>query len=280
MSLKLLIRRIGRRWYCLLAGLLAVAGLCYWVNAHAPVQYRIQGSVVLLPSPETIGGGNPYLFLNGLSQAMDVLTRRLVAPSVEEPLVAAYPHTTYTAAADQTTGSSIILISVTSESEANADSALSAVMDQIPKILVSMQDELSVPPQGRIGSMPVTTQKVPTIDSKSRIQLLVLSAVGGLALTLLLTAAIDGLIVGSASRIRRRRARPKKNPRHDKTAAAEGRPPRRTPADEPQTDEPQTDEPQTDEPQTDKPQPRVPVGLARGEQETAGVSGPPSDLSS
>ncbi|PJI53640.1 hypothetical protein CTI14_25740, partial [Methylobacterium radiotolerans] len=65
------------------------------------------------------------------------------------------------------------------------DSALSAVMDQIPKILVSMQDELSVPPQGRIGSMPVTTQKVPTIDSKSRIQLLVLSAVGGIALTLL-----------------------------------------------------------------------------------------------
>lgn len=257
MSLKLLALRIVRRWYCLLAGLLAVAGLCYWVNAHTPVQYRIQGSIVLLPSPETIGGGNPYLFLNGLGQATDVVTRRVAAPSVEDAIAATYPHTTYTATADQTNGSSIILVSVTSESDSSAHGALSAVMDQIPKILVSMQDELSVPPKGRIGSMPVTTQKTPTIDSKPRIQLLVLSAVGGVALTLLLTALFDGLILSWTSRIRRRRDRPAKNPR--RTKRRDGISPDRAITDEPKTE--------------------VSVGSARGEPRSADVAGSRSNLS-
>ncbi|MGY3567069.1 hypothetical protein [Sinomonas sp. RB5] len=200
MSLKVLIQRVIRRWYCLLAGLLAVAGLCYWVGVHTPVQYRIQGSVVLLPSSETVGGGNPYLFLTGLGQAMDVVTRRLTAPSVREPIADTYPHTAYTAAADQTNGSSILLVSVTGDTESAARGVLSAVMAQVPKILVGMQDQLSVPPQGRIGSMPVTSQQEPTVDSKSRVQLLALSAVGGVALTLLLTALLDGLISKWTSR--------------------------------------------------------------------------------
>jgi hypothetical protein len=212
MSLKVLLQRIMRRWYCVLAGLLAVAGLCYWVNAHTPVQYRIQGSVVLLPSSETVGGGNPYLFLTGLGQAMDVVTRRITAPAVKDPIAGLYPHTTYTATADQTNGSSILLVSVTSDTQSGAHAVLSTVMAQVPKILVGMQDELSVPQQGRIGSMPVTSQQEPTVDSKSRTQLLVLAAVGGLALILLLTALIDGLILKASSRRSARGVRGRKAP--------------------------------------------------------------------
>lgn len=196
MKLRTLGRAILRRWYAFVAGLLAVGALSYFVYGQAPVDYKSSGSVVLLPSTKSVGTeGNPYLFLNGLGQAMDVLTRRLSAPDTVARLTKGYSGVTYTALPDVTSGSSILVVTVKSGTAETASSALKAVLTAVPSELSGMQDELSVPNASRIASMQVAAPTTPVADVKPRLQLTAVSTAGGVLLILLLTALLDGMIL-------------------------------------------------------------------------------------
>lgn len=201
MKLRTIGRAIVRRWYVFVGGLLAVAGLAYALYGAVPVDYKATASVVLLPASSSVGaGGNPYLFLGGLSQAMDVLTRRLSAPDLSEQMIRAHAPSSYTVAPDVTSGSSIILVTVKARSGADASAVLAAVLADIPSELTSMQDELKVPNASRISSMQVAPSSTPTVDAKPRIQTVAAASVAGVVGVLALTALTDGLLL-------RRRAR-------------------------------------------------------------------------
>lgn len=201
MKLRTLGRALLRRWYALVAGLVAVGGLCYFLYGAVPVDYKTTGSVVLLPSAESVGnGGNPYLFLTGLGQAMDVLSRRLSAPDVTERLTKDHPSASYTAVSDVTSGSSILVVTVKSRSSADASATMAGILDDVPTELKAMQDDLKVPPTARISSMQVAQPTAPIVDSKPRLQATAAAGAAGLLLVILLTAFIDGLMLRRSRR--------------------------------------------------------------------------------
>ncbi|NUP74104.1 MAG: hypothetical protein HOQ07_05570 [Sinomonas sp.] len=203
MRLRTIGRALLRRWHVALGGLLAVGGLCYYLNGAVPVDYKSTGSVVLLPSADAVGaGGNPYLFLNGLGQAMDVLTRRLSAPETSDQLTAGHRGTTYTAVPDVTSGSSILVVTVKSRSGAEASSVMQSILEDVPKELTAMQDQLKVPSPSRISSMKVAETTAPVADTKARIQAVAAAGAAGALVVILLTALLDGLLV----RLERRRS--------------------------------------------------------------------------
>ncbi|WP_413250412.1 hypothetical protein [Sinomonas flava] len=207
MKLRTLGRALLRRWYVVVAGLAALAGLCYVVYGIVPVDYKTSGSVVLLPSAESMGKGtNPYLYLTGLGQAMDVLTRRMAAPDVAARLTMGHPSASYTVLPDVTSGSSILVVTVKSRSASDAQATMAAVIDAVPAELAGMQDELKVPAPSRISSMPVAQPTDPLADGKPRLQATAGLGAAGLLGVLVFTGFLDGLLLRKSRRAGRKEA--------------------------------------------------------------------------
>ncbi|WP_138443655.1 hypothetical protein [Sinomonas susongensis] len=224
MKLRMVGWALIRRWYAAVAGLLAVGAACLLVYGAVPADYKANGSLVLLPSPQSVGAaGNPYLFLGGLGQAMDVLTRRMTAPDTTGRYAATYPKMSYTALPDVTSGSSILVVTVTARSSEDAGSALQKILADVPAELTSMQDALHVPAASRISSMPVAQPSAPTVDVKRRIQATGGVGAAGVVLVILLTALLDGLLLRRSRRLEADRWRAKAHhtaaPEHDEESS-------------------------------------------------------------
>ena len=83
---------LRRRWYLLPVVLMATVA-CAMVSAdRVGPTYRSSATVVLVPPETTLGEtGNPYLFLGGLQQSVDVLSRTVGSEYVRRPSRAACP---------------------------------------------------------------------------------------------------------------------------------------------------------------------------------------------
>lgn len=201
MRLKTIGMALVRRWYAMTVGLLIVAGGCYYLYATTPLDYRSTGSIVLMPSAGSVGkSGNPYLFLNGLGQAMDVLMRRLSSPDLSSGFTHGHPGSSYTVAPDVTSGSSILVVTAKSTSSEETTAMVETIIAKAPSVLAAMQDELKVPAESRISSMQVADIPNPVVDAKPRIQKVAGAAAGGSLLVLLGTALLDGLILRASRR--------------------------------------------------------------------------------
>jgi uncharacterized protein involved in exopolysaccharide biosynthesis len=204
MYLRDLLRSLGRRWYFVLVGLAVTAGLCVAAFRVIPVSYNSEASVVLLPpKTSTEPNGNPFLYLGGLSQAVDVLTRTINSDATAKPLLKANPGSKFTIAADATTTGPIILITSTAPTAARAQAMTASVLTAVPLALDSIQSELSVKPQSQISVMTIAVDEKGKLDAKVRTQSLIGIGAVGAMLTILLTGLIDGLL-----RSRRRRNAP------------------------------------------------------------------------
>jgi hypothetical protein len=196
MKLRMVGWALIRRWYAALGGLIVVGAVCALAYVSVPVDYKASGSLVLLPSAQSVGsGGNPYLFLGGLGQAMDVLTRRMAAAETVDKFSAQYQKMSYTALPDVTSGSSILVVAVKARSAATAEEALAAILADVPTELTTMQDSLHVPANSRISSMPVAEPSPPIPDTKGQIQAVGAVGAAGTVLVVLFTALLDGLLL-------------------------------------------------------------------------------------
>jgi hypothetical protein len=196
MKLRMVGWALIRRWYAALGGLIVVGAVCALAYVSVPVDYKASGSLVLLPSAQSVGsGGNPYLFLGGLGQAMDVLTRRMAAAETVEKFSMQYQKMSYTALPDVTSGSSILVVTVKARSAATAEQALAAILADVPTELTTMQDSLHVPATSRISSMPVAEPSPPVPDTKGQIQAVGAVGAAGTVLVVLFTALLDGLLL-------------------------------------------------------------------------------------
>ena len=184
-----------RRWYLVLGGLLLTAGICTAAYQLVPATYQAQASVVMLPPNSSVSkGGNPYLYLGGLGQALDVLTRALQADSAQRPITDAHPDSTYTALPDTTTTGPILLVTVDGPTPGETLATLHAVLASVPPALVSLQDGLGVAANSRITSMNLAADEQPTKIQKDQTRALLAAAAVGLVATVLLTGVIDGLL--------------------------------------------------------------------------------------
>lgn len=188
-----------RRWYILALGLLLTAAMCWVLQGRVPVTYEAKGSQVLMPPPATVGEGNPYLYLGGLSQALDVLIRHVSAEEATKPVLRAFPGTNYSVQADGSTSGSILVISASGSTPEATMGVLQAALDKVPVALKAMQDELAIADKVRINVRTVVVDSQATRNDQSQMRLVLLAAGAGTVSAVFLTAMVDGLLSGRNS---------------------------------------------------------------------------------
>ena len=201
MQLKDLGTTLARRWYLTLAGLLATAGLCIGTFTAVPPTYQTTADVVLLPPKTSVGtGGNPYLYLGGLQQAVDVLTRALTSDASRTELLGAVGAGEYDVVPDLSTSGPILIVTGTGTTSTIADSARNAVLDRVPTTLVQLQTALSVATDSQITSMVLTADEKPKLILKTRLRAVAAAGVLGLIASAMFIGFVDGLLASRALR--------------------------------------------------------------------------------
>lgn len=196
MWLREVLRSLARRWYLVLLFLGAVGGATYSVYQWVPASFAAQGTLVLMPPKSSVEpDGNPYLYLAGMGQALDVLTSKVSAPEVKEPLVDAHPEVTFTVEPDRSSSGSVVLVTVRGPDSGKVMAALPAVMAAVPESLSALQQAQSVALNSRITLMPLVVDSKPKMDTKNRTVFTVAVAGAGGALSILLTGFIDGRLL-------------------------------------------------------------------------------------
>lgn len=201
MYLRDLLLGLRRRWYLVIVGVAASVALAWFVYTEVPVSYTARSSVLLLPplsvTPE---GENPFLNLSGMGPAMDVLTRRVDADVVRNPLEDAFPDAGYVVFADSSTSGPMVVAETTAPTAEAALKVLDAVHEELITSLDAMQADLAVPDVARITLTDVSVDREATLDSSTRTQFVVAAGGAGVGITILLTAIIDGLIMARRAR--------------------------------------------------------------------------------
>lgn len=201
MELSDTLRTLLRRWYILLLGLLMTAGLGWAVYRAVPTTYEATGSILLMPSETMVGkDGNPYLYLGGMRDVLDVLVRRSDSEQVREATLSRFEGADYSVAPDATTQSPIVVVTVETASPENSVALLQVVMTTVGNNLGAMQDELALPELKRIRIRELVVDASATANTGTARQAAIATVGAGFVGTLLLTGYVDGLLV-------RRRAR-------------------------------------------------------------------------
>lgn len=202
MWLRDMLRSLLRRWYLLLVCLAATAAGTYLVYQAVPVSYSAKGSLVLMPPKTSVGpNGNPYLYLGGMNQALDVLSSKLSAEDTMAPILAAHPGISYSAVPDRSSSGSVVLATVRGADRNDVMSGLAAVMDVVPTTLTAMQITQAVPPDSRISLMTLVVDRQTTTDAKTRTMSVLAAGGGGAALGILLVGFIDGRLLARQARL-------------------------------------------------------------------------------
>ncbi|MET0843525.1 MAG: hypothetical protein ABWY23_06730 [Mycetocola sp.] len=186
------LRGLLRRWYIVIPGLLIVASIALGVWFAVPAGYSRSATQLLIPGETSIPeGGNPYLYLGGLSPAADVLVRAIGSENVLNGVVEGRPGTEVEISSAGT-GSPIILIEVTASNDATAKDVLTTLVDQTAAILDEIQDVENIPESNRMTVIPVTVDEQGEEEPRSR--LLAAAGVGviGTVVTLLIASFVDG----------------------------------------------------------------------------------------
>jgi hypothetical protein len=195
-----------RRWYLVILGLILTVGACFATVKLVPPTYEAQATVLLLPPTKTVGeGGNPYLFLGALNQALDILVRTVNTDSARAPLEEQFPDVSFAAERDGTTSAPIMVIKSVGDTPNETVLALSVLLDSVPPKLAALQDPLAVPVDSRISSTNLAADDSATKDTKSQTRALVAMGAVCLTLTILLTGLLDRAL---ASRRLRRKGDP------------------------------------------------------------------------
>ena len=206
----MLLRDLGtgllRRWYFVVVGVLLTACAALLLSSVVPPTYKGTARVVLLPPASLVTpGGNPYLFLGGLDQALSVLSVRLGSGSVQEEIVKGHAGTGYVAEKDLASSGPIMLITSESESPESSLQMLDDVLKVVPQNLVIMQDQLNVPASSRITAMTIVRENEALIDRKSQLRAVLAAVAVGGCITVLVTGLLDRLITSRKGTKRRRR---------------------------------------------------------------------------
>ncbi len=196
MQLRTVLASVARRWYLVVAGILITGLLCMSIQTSAPENYKSQASLVLMPSSQSIGdAGNPYLYLGGMSEALDILIRKITSQPVKERLLANFGSATYVAEPDRGTSGAILVITATADNPEETMAVLKAVMDETPRSLNDMQAALDVAVPARITTMSLLVDRQALPEVKARTQLVLIAGAGGVTLTLVLSVLVDGLMM-------------------------------------------------------------------------------------
>lgn len=195
-------RGLWRRWYILIPGLIVACALAVGAWVLVKPTYHRSATELLIPSSGSFAPntGNPFLNLDGLNGAADVIVGSLAGDDVAGKLANDYPDAKVMVGRVPANSGPELLYTVTAPSDAEANTVLRLFVGQTAGVLDQLQNNQSIPTKYRVKVISITFDKVSTVDQKTRATLTALVGIGVAILTILMTAAIDGLI--------RRRVRP------------------------------------------------------------------------
>lgn len=196
-----------RRWYLVLVAFaLAIAATLFIIDRVGPT-YHAEGSVLVFPPVTTVQrdtglqvDGNPYLTLDGVKMARDVVIRALTSKAAAGELTGQFPGASFDATPDFTNGAPIILLMVDANTAEEATTALTTFMARVPEILTGLQSGLNLSPDATITSRPLLADPAPDVLHKDQIRAGIVAGVAALTLSLLLVGLLDGLLTGRAAR--------------------------------------------------------------------------------
>lgn len=231
------LRSILRRWYIFLLGLVLSFGLAGAATVVIQPDYEAEGTLLLMPPIGVVGPeGNPYLYLGGMTEALDVLVRRSNAPESVTSIEERFSGLAITSAPDRTTSSPILIVTVSGESPQDVLQALELGRTVVIRNLDAMQNEIDVPRSMRISAEDLVIPVEAKANRKMAIQFAILIAAAGAVGTLMFTGFIDGQLLSRArakeaagDQPRQRKRRRQASPDADEPAAADP-PPRESPA--------------------------------------------------
>lgn len=202
-----LLKSLLRRWYIVLIGLGLTAGMVFFAYSITPVTYKASAVVVLLPPKKSVADGdNPYLYMGGLGQALNVLVITMNSANTQEAVLKERVGLGFALEQDTTTTGPIINITTVAPTNTDALDLLDQVVELIPQTLDGLQSQLEVPGNAKIGLMTLAQAHVADTENKRQLQLMAVSGAAGLVGTVLVVAAIDKLLAKRAGK----RNRPKK----------------------------------------------------------------------
>lgn len=186
-----------RRWYLVLFGILVTGFGGYMIFQIVPVNYEATSSIVLVPpATAVIEGENPYLYMGGLDQALSVLTVRMSAPLVADPILKDQPGLNFSIGKDVTTTGPIMLVGAEGPTEAQTLQVLDEVIKVVPENLAILQEQLGIPENARITTMTIVTDTKAKEVTKKQMRAFLGVVALGLGTTVLATGLLDRLIMG------------------------------------------------------------------------------------
>jgi len=198
-------RVLLRRWYVFLAGLLVTAGLCAGAAMLFPARWVTTSTVLMLPPESRVNGipVNPYLNLGGLEGMADVLSTAMTDAAVQDEIATVGEDIEYFVGRDPSRVGPVVVVEVTAASPEAGLSAQSILLERLPVRLDDLQESVGVRQPARISASVITEDDEPEPSQRSQVRGVLVAAVGGLALTYLTAAAVDGVVTAR----RRRRDR-------------------------------------------------------------------------
>lgn len=191
-----------RRWWAVLLGLAATVGMVIAATFIVHPSYEAKADVLLLPPASSIeAGGNPYLQLGSLRQAVDLV---VVAVSDQRSVsyVKAISETAeYEVVADPRTSSPTVLITVTDTSPARALEVRDAIVKLIPQRLAQLQQDIQVEPERQVTSTLISADTTAERVGQAQLRAAIAAGLGGLTLTFLCAALLDNLLDRRARRL-------------------------------------------------------------------------------
>ncbi|MFF2275652.1 hypothetical protein [Agromyces sp. NPDC058126] len=194
------LRTAGRRWYILLAGLIATAGLLTLVPRYVPVTYDLTASVLLLPPANAVAPTgetkpvlNPFLDLGGLDIAAGVLANSLTDTRTVDQIAPEGSGIEYTVEEDASVSGSVLEFAVNARTEAEARGALAELLELGEARLLQLQDEVAAAPAFQLRLMTVTDNTVAEPNPGNLVRAMIVVGAAGLVLTLLFAVSFDAL---------------------------------------------------------------------------------------
>ncbi|MRJ76476.1 hypothetical protein GEV29_08015 [Aeromicrobium sp. SMF47] len=185
-----------RRWYLVLGALALTVGVCFAALSAVSPTYQTTSSLVLVPPKTTTGvSGNPYLYLGGLEQSVDVLARAVSADATRDQIAKTATTGEYEVSADLTTSAPILVITATDSSSAGAQEMLDAVVAEVPTVFRRLQASLGVRASSQITTLEVPTDDGPSAINKARYRMAALAGAVWLFLAFVLIGFLDGVLL-------------------------------------------------------------------------------------
>lgn len=195
-------RALVRWWYVVLVGLCCTIALMALAVKVTPKEYSVAAETLLLPPPTSVPvGENPYLSLGGLNAVGDILARAMEDAPATRAMVAAGLSSEFTFTRDANSAAPMMLLTVVGESDAEAVRNTDVILAQIPMTLKDIQARTKVPDNSFVTSTVVVRPEHSSVSGKNQVRAVVVALVGGLALTLLMTAVVDLLMRRRAARL-------------------------------------------------------------------------------